>query len=98
MLRAPYIWGPHPTAHERLVTQRLQGARPSSCRGGSLRALVHKPLEEITDDELPRKQLYAQTWQFSEARHARHLGPIPRRSFDVTVRDTIIYRRPAVSK
>ena len=150
MLRAPYIWGPHPTAHERLVTKQLQGratlvlpgrdeaawsqyrdvwidvrdlativaacvARPADgplnvLTGhftwhdlyarlieltGSRCALVHKPLEEITDDELPRKQLYAQTWQFSEARLGRHLGPIPRRSFDETVRDTVLYRRPA---
>jgi len=151
MLRAPYIWGPHATAHERLVTKRLQGhetvvlpgrdeaewsryqdvwidvrdlativaacvARPA---GGPLNvltghflwhdlylelirltgsriALVHKPLDEISEDELPRKELHAQTWRFSEARLARHLGTIPRRSFDVTVRDTVMYRRPAV--
>jgi nucleoside-diphosphate-sugar epimerase len=152
MLRAPYIWGPHPTAHERLVTKQLQGretivlpgrdeaewsryqdvwidvrdlativaecvARPAGgplnvLTGhfvwhdlfvkliqltGSPSALVHKPLEEISDDERPRKQLYAQTWQFSEARLARHLGTIPRRSFDETVRDTVMYGRPAAS-
>lgn len=152
MLRAPYIWGPHPTAHARLVTERLQGretivlpgrdeaewrryqdvwidvrdlativaecvARPANgplnvLTGhftwhdlyvelirltGRRSALVHKPLDEITDDELPRKQLYAQTWQFSEARLAAHLGAIPRRSFDVTLRDTAMYRPPPAS-
>lgn len=153
MLRAPYIWGPHPTAQERLVTQRLQKhetlvlpgrdeaewsryrdvwidvrdlaaivaesvARPvggplNVLSGhfiwhdlyaelirltGSRSTIVHKPLEEITDDELPRKQLYAQTWQFSEERLARHLGAIPRLPFEVTVRDTVMYRRPAASE
>jgi nucleoside-diphosphate-sugar epimerase len=157
ILRAPYIWGPHPTAHRRLVVQRLQDerlqdrktivlpgrdesewgryqdawidvrdlativaeslARPANgplnvLTGhftwhdlyvelirltGSRSVLVHKPLEEITEDELPRKQLYAQTWQFSEARLAHHLGTIPRRPFDVTVRDTAVYRGPAAS-
>jgi nucleoside-diphosphate-sugar epimerase len=150
MLRAPYIWGPHPTAHRRLVTERLQEretivlpgrdeaewgryqdawidvrdlativaecvARPAGgplnvLTGhftwhdlyvalirltGSRSTLVHKPLEAITEDELPRKWLYAQRWQFSEARLARHLGTIPRRSFDATVRDTVLDRGPA---
>src|SRR6185436_15962532 len=40
---------------------------------GGRGVLVHKPLEAITEDELPRKQLYAQTWRFSEARLAHHL-------------------------
>lgn len=152
MLRAPYIWGPHPTARKRLVTQRLQEHKPivlpgrdeaewsqyrdvwidardlativAECvarpAGGPLNVLtghfiwhdlyvelirltesrsmiVHKPYEAIIDDELPRKELYAQTWQFSEARLAHHLGTIPRRSFDVTVRDTVMHRGAATS-
>jgi len=59
---------------------------------GSRSELVHKPLDAITDDELPSKHLYAQMWRFSEARLAHHLGTIPRRSFEVTVRDTILGR------
>ena len=146
-LRAPYIWGPHPTAHKRLVVQRLLDHQPivlpgidhaewtqyqdvwidvrdlativgeSVARpaGGPLNALtghfvwhdlyaelirltrsrselVHKPLDAITDDELPRKHLYAQKWRFSEDRLGRHLGSIPRRAFDVTLRDTVMSR------
>jgi len=153
MLRAPYIWGPHPKSHDRLVVKQLRDretivlpgrdeaewrrfqdvwidvrdlativaeslARPAGgplnvLTGhfiwhdlfvellrltGSRSTLVHKPLEEITDDELPGKQLYAQTWQFSEARLAHHLGTIPRRPFDATVRDTVLYRGPAASE
>jgi len=62
---------------------------------GSKSPIVHKPLDEIADEELPRKELYAQTWRFSEARLAQHLGSIPRRPFDVTVRDTVLHRDPA---
>jgi nucleoside-diphosphate-sugar epimerase len=144
-LRAPFIWGPHPTARRRLVVQRLRDHRPIVLPGldaaewtqyrdvwidvrdlativaeclarpaggplnvltghftwhdlyvelirltGSRSELVHKPLDAIADDELPNKRLYAQTWRFSEARLARHLGTIPRRPFDVTVRDTVM--------
>jgi nucleoside-diphosphate-sugar epimerase len=143
-LRAPHIWGPHPTARRRLVGQRLRDDRSIVLPGGdraewsryqdvwidardlativaecvtrpaggplnvltghfiwhdlylelirstgSRSELLHKPVEEIADDELPNKHIYAQTWQFSEARLARHLGTIPRRSFALTVRETI---------
>ena len=54
-----------------------------------MHTLVHRPLEAIADDELPKKHLYARTWRFSEERLARRLGTIPRRSFDETVRDTV---------
>jgi hypothetical protein len=144
-LRAPHIWGPHPTARRRLVSPRRQDhrsiVRPGRDRAewsryqdvwidardlativaecvtrpaggplnvltghfiwhdlqvelirsmGSRSELLHKPVEEISDDELPNKHIYAQTWQFSEARLARHLGTIPRRSFALTVRETIL--------
>ena len=56
---------------------------------GSRSELVHKPLDAITSDELSKKHLYAQKWRFSEARLARQLGIIPRRSFEVTVHDTL---------
>jgi nucleoside-diphosphate-sugar epimerase len=57
---------------------------------GSRSEIVHKPLEDIADDELgPRKQLYAQRWRFSEDRLGRHLGAIPRRALEVTLRDTV---------
>ncbi|HKA86486.1 MAG TPA: NAD-dependent epimerase/dehydratase family protein [Haliangiales bacterium] len=143
-LRAPYIWGPHPTARKRLVPRRLDDHRPIVLPGadaaewrqyrdvwidvrdlativaecverpagrplnaltghftwhdlyvelirltGSRSEIVHRPLDAIGDDELPRKEKYAQTWRFSEARLARHLGPIPRRTFHATVRDTV---------
>jgi nucleoside-diphosphate-sugar epimerase len=149
MLRAPYIWGPHPTARRRLVSQRLDDGRPIVLPGagedewaqyrdawvdvrdlativaecvarpaggplnvltghfawhdlhaelirltGSRSEIVHRPIDAISDDELPRKHLYAQRWRFSEARLARHLGEIPRRSFRVTLRDTVLYRDP----
>lgn len=145
MLRAPYIWGPHPTARKRLVTRRLEDHRPIVLPGvdeaewrqyrdawidvrelativaeclarpsggplnvatghfvwhdlylelirltGSRSEIVHRPLAAISDDELPAKHLYAQTWSFSEARLAQHLGAIPRRAFAVTLRDTVI--------
>jgi nucleoside-diphosphate-sugar epimerase len=145
ILRAPYIWGPHPTARRRLVTPRLAEGLPIVLPGtdeaewqgyrdafvdardlavivaeclarpaggalnvatghvswhdlyaelirwtGSRSTIVHKPLGEITDEELPKKELHAQTWRFSEERLARHLGTIPRRPFEVTVRDTIL--------
>lgn len=144
-LRAPYIWGPHPTARTRLVPQRLRDGRPIVLPGvepdewrqyrdvwvdvrdlaiivaeslarpaggplnvlsghfvwhdlyaalirltGSDSAIVHRPLDAITDEELPpRKQLYAQRWEFSEDRLRRHLGDIPRRPLEVTLRDTV---------
>lgn len=145
ILRAPYIWGPHPTARRRLVVPRLAEGRPIVLPGvdeaewrsyqdawidardlavivaecvarpsggplnvlsghfswhdlyvelirwtGSRSAIVHKPLDAITDEELPRKELHAQTWRFSDERLARHLGPIPRRTFEETVRDTVL--------
>jgi nucleoside-diphosphate-sugar epimerase len=143
-LRAPYIWGPHPTARKRLVPQRMLDGAPIALPGGepaewneyrdawvdardlavivakaladppgeplnvatghfvwhdlyttligltgSRSAIVHRPLDEISDEELPRKQLYAQRWQFSEQRLASRLGEIPRRPLDVTLRDTV---------
>lgn len=51
---------------------------------------VVSPFDEISDDDLPNKR-YAQTWQFSEARLAHHLGTIARRSFAATVCDTVAY-------
>jgi nucleoside-diphosphate-sugar epimerase len=144
-LRAPYIWGPHPTARTRLVPQRLLDGQPIVLPGvepdewmqyrdvwvdvrdlaiivaeslerpaggplnvlsghfvwhdlyaalirltGSDSAIVHRPLDAITDEELPpRKQLYAQRWEFSEDRLRRRLGDIPRRPLEVTLRDTV---------
>jgi nucleoside-diphosphate-sugar epimerase len=143
-LRAPYIWGPHPTARRRLVSERLRLGRPIVLPGadpgewaqyqdawidvrdlaivvaelverpaggplnvlsghfawhdlyrelirltGSRSQLVHRTLDDISDDELPNKQLYAQTWRFSEARLVAHLGVIPRRPLDLTLRDTV---------
>lgn len=145
MLRAPYIFGPHPTARKRLVKRRLQEHQPIVLPGvdeaewmqywdvwvdvrdlativaeclarpaegplnvltghftwhelygelirltGSRSELVHKPLDSITEDELPSKHLYAQRWRFSEARLATQLGEIPRRSLTVTLRDTVM--------
>lgn len=144
-LRAPHIWGPHPTARQRLVNQRLTASQPIILPGrepaewaryqdawidardlaaiiaasvarpaggplnvltghfcwhdlyvelirltGSRSEIVHRPLAEISAGELRRKEIYAQTWRFSEARLVGHLGTIPRRSFQTTVRDTVL--------
>lgn len=143
-LRAPHIWGPHPTARKRLVPQRMLDGAPIVLPGtapaewqeyrdawvdardlavivadafarppgeplnvatghfawhelyaalirltGSPSEIVHRPLDEVRDEELPRKQLYAQRWRFSEQRLASRLGEIPRRPLDVTLRDTL---------
>ncbi|HEX3479670.1 MAG TPA: NAD(P)-dependent oxidoreductase [Kofleriaceae bacterium] len=143
-LRAPYIWGPHPTAYKRLVPKRmldgapivLPGAEPAEWNEyrdawvdardlagivaealarppgeplnvatghfvwhdlyaalirltGSPAEIIHRPLDEIRDAELPRKQLYAQRSRFSEQRLASRLGDVPRRPLDVTLRDTV---------
>ena len=56
---------------------------------GSGSQLVHRPIEEIRDEDLPRKELFARTWRFSEARLAATLGSFPRRPFAETVRDTV---------
>ncbi len=143
-LRAPYIWGPHPTARERLVVPRLRDGLPiilpgtdeaewrqyqdvwidvrdlaaiiAECvarpAGGPLNVLTghfawhdlyaelirltgsrsvieHRPLDAIGDDELPQKEIYAQTWRFSEARLVQKLGVFPRRPLDVTLADTV---------
>lgn len=151
-LRAPYIWGPHPTARRRLVDGRLTADQPivlpgsepaewaqyqdawidardlaviiaaSVARpaGGPLNVLtghfcwhdlyvelirltssrseiVHRPLAAISEGELARREIYAQTWRFSEARLAGHLGAIPRRAFETTVRDTVGVGAPHVA-
>ncbi len=143
-LRAPYIWGPHPNARERLVMSRLREGLPiilpgadeaqwrqyrdvwidvrdlvaiiAACverpTGGPLNVLsghfvwhdlfaalirltgsrsqiVHRPIDQIGDDELPRKANYAQTWRFSQARLEEHLGRFPRRPLEETLRDTV---------
>lgn len=149
LLRAPYIWGPHPTACKRLIPERLEKnlplvlpgrdeaewtqyqdvwidardlatliaellARPQSGGAfnvltghfawhdlyealirhtGSKSELIHRPLDEITDEELPKKQLYAQRWRFSAARLKQQLGSLPHRSFEATVRDTVAHFR-----
>lgn len=142
-VRAPYIWGPHPTARKRLVPQRMLDGAPIVLPGtapaewneyrdawvdardlavivaraledppgeplnvatghfvwhdlytalirltSSPSEIVHRALDEISDEDLPRKQLYAQRWRFSE-RLASRLGDIPRRPLDVTLRDTV---------
>jgi len=56
---------------------------------GSASRLVHRPIEEIQDEDLARKELFARTWRFSEARLAATLGGFPRRPFEETVRDTV---------
>jgi nucleoside-diphosphate-sugar epimerase len=143
-LRAPYIWGPHTNARERLVTPRLREGLPiilpgadeaqwreyrdvwidvrdlvaivAACverpTGGALNVLsghfvwhdlfahlirltgsrsqiVHRPVDQIGDDELPGKANYAQAWQFSQARLEAQLGVFPRRPLEQTLRDTV---------
>ncbi|HMN28010.1 MAG TPA: NAD(P)-dependent oxidoreductase [Caldilineaceae bacterium] len=143
MLRAPYIWGPHPKARERLVNQRLATGQPIILPGatpaewaeyqdvwidvrdlawivaevlenppggplnvlsghfiwhdlyaelirltGSSSSLVHKPLAEIGDDELPRKQIYAQRWHFSAERLQEQAPFTPRYTLAETLAAT----------
>ncbi|WP_394835747.1 NAD(P)-dependent oxidoreductase [Pendulispora rubella] len=57
---------------------------------GAASRVIHKPLEEITEEELPNKRLYAQTWSFGAERIERHLSVIPRHTFEVTVHDTVL--------
>lgn len=152
-LRAPYIWGPHPTARKRLMKHLdpdpivLPGVDPAEWReyqdvwidardlaavvaelierpaGGPLnvltghfvwhdlyaelirltgirRAIEHRPLHDIGDEALPRKQRYAQRWRFSEDRLQRHfrdhdLAVHPRRLLETTLHDTVMCDEPA---
>lgn len=143
-LRAPYIWGPHPKARERLCNQRLREGKPIFLPGttedewscyrdawidvrelaaivvaclkrpaggplnvlrdhfvwhdlyaalialtGSPSELRHRTLDDIRDEELPNKHVYARTWEFSATRLQRHLGFSPQISFEATLRETL---------
>jgi nucleoside-diphosphate-sugar epimerase len=56
---------------------------------GSRSELVHRPLEDIGDDELPNKRVYARTWQFSAAALERHLSWSPAYSLSETLTATV---------
>lgn len=143
-LRAPYIFGPHQTARERLYNQRLREGKPIylpgttqdewsryrdawidvrelaaivvAClkrpAGGPLNVLAghfvwhdlyaqlialtrsrselrHRALDEISDDELTNKNIYARTWEFSAARLKDHLDVPLHLPLQTTLRDTI---------
>jgi len=143
-LRAPYIWGPHPTAKRRLLVPRLLDDRPIVLPGttpdewsqyrdawidvrdvaaivvasiakpfggplnvlaghyvwhdlfaelirltGSRSVLIHRALADISDDELAKKEMYAQRWDFSAARLREHLGNLVRYSFETSLRETV---------
>jgi nucleoside-diphosphate-sugar epimerase len=56
---------------------------------GSRSELVHRALEDITEDELAKKANYAQTWKFSTTRLSQQLGSLMRYSFAESLRDTV---------
>lgn len=152
ILRAPYIWGPHRRARERLVNARLGDGKdmilPGSSEAewkqyrdvwidtrdlawiiaecleapaadainvlsghfcwhdlfaelialtGSKSTIVHKPLADIEETELPRKILYAQTWRFSDAKLKKHIPFVPRYTLQQTLRATV-EQSPGVSE
>jgi nucleoside-diphosphate-sugar epimerase len=57
---------------------------------GSKSALIHKPLAEISEEEQPRKEIYAQTWHFSDEKLRGHYGFSPRYAFQQTLYDTMM--------
>lgn len=143
ILRAPYIWAPHPTAYKRLMNQLderdtiiLPGTTEEEWREyrdawidardiawivaeciqhpiggavhpisghfvwhdlishlilltGSDRRIVHKPLGDITGQELPNKNLYARSWEFSDEKIRTALGYRPTRVWQETVAEVI---------
>lgn len=142
ILRAPYIWAPHPTAYKRLmklteseaiilpgateeewseyrdawidardlawiVAECLQhppGGAVNAISGhfawnelisqlilltGSDHVIVHKPLADITEQELPNKHHYARSWHFSDEKIRTDLGYHPTRDWQATVADVL---------
>lgn len=151
ILRAPYIWGPHPTAYARLVKPAIRNGESILLPGveeaewseyqdvwtdvrdlawvvaecltrppgvalnvlsghfswhelyatlieltGSNSPLIHKALDAISESELPRKEIYAQRWRFSNERLRAKLGFVPQ----FTLRETlqaVVAQKPADS-
>ena len=144
MLRAPYIWAPHPKARRMVMNQRVIEGRPlilpgiteaewsqyrdvwidvrdlawvvaeclDSPPGGPLNVLsghyswhdlyaelirltaspstiIHRPLAEITEEELPDKSSYARTWLFDDTLLVRKLAYVPRYSFHQSLHDLV---------
>lgn len=151
ILRAPYIWGPHPTAYARLVKAALRNGEPIVLPGveeaewseyqdvwidvrdlawvvaecllrppgvalnvlsghfswhelyatlieltGSNSQLIHKPLEAISESELPRKEIYAQRWRFSNEKLHAKLGFVPKFTLWETL-ESVVDQKPADS-
>ena len=144
MLRAPYIWAPHPKARRMVMNQRVLEGRPLILPGiteaewaeyrdvwidvrdlawvvaecldrppggplnvlsghyswhdlyaelirltGSPSSIIHRPLDEITEEELPDKSSYARTWLFDDTLLVRKLGYVPRYSFHQSLHDLV---------
>jgi nucleoside-diphosphate-sugar epimerase len=144
MLRAPYIWAPHPKARRMVLNQRVIEGRPLILPGiteaewsayrdvwidvrdlawvvaecldrppsGPLNVLsghyswhdlhaelvrltaspspiIHRPLAEITEEELPDKSSYARTWLFDDTLLVRKLAYVPRYSFHQSLHDLV---------
>ncbi|MFN8444779.1 MAG: NAD(P)-dependent oxidoreductase [Caldilineaceae bacterium] len=149
ILRAPYIWGPHPTAYARLVKAAIRNGESIVLPGadkaewsdyqdvwtdvrdlawvvaecllrppgvalnvlsghfswhelyatlidlsGSSSQLIHKPLDAISESELPRKEIYAQRWRFSNKRLRTMLGFVPKFSLRETLQ-AVVKQKPA---
>jgi nucleoside-diphosphate-sugar epimerase len=75
------ILSDHFTWHD-LVTQLIRLT-------GSDRQLVHKPLADITEEELPNKHFYAQKWRYSDQRIREALGYRPTYNWQTTVAEVI---------
>jgi nucleoside-diphosphate-sugar epimerase len=59
---------------------------------GRTTQIVHKRLDEISESELPRRDIYAQRWRFSADLVTQQLGEFRTRGFDLCVRETILGR------
>jgi len=56
---------------------------------GSGQLIIHKPLADITEDELPNKHFYARSWQYSNQKIQDGLGYLPARLWQATVAEVI---------
>ena len=56
---------------------------------GSDHLIVHKPLADITEQELPNKHYYARSWQFSDEKIRTTLGYRPTRAWQGTLAEVI---------
>jgi nucleoside-diphosphate-sugar epimerase len=55
----------------------------------SPRPIIHRPLAEITAEELPDKRAYARTWRFDDTLLVRTLASVPRYAFHQSLHDLV---------